>query len=70
MFDKPNEFYFRCRPPGDVRRHGSWSDAEKETFLARLQHFHDDFDVDVPPWGLFAAGIPGRVGSQCKTFYF
>lgn len=63
-----NAYYYRFNAAGETQRNGPWTKKEKELFLKRLKEF-DIYKHDTPQWGLFAKGIPGRVGYQCSSFY-
>ena len=60
-----NSYYYRYNEPNEQNKTGPWSDDEKDMFIRRLR--------EVPhinkQWGLFAKGIPGRVGYQCACLY-
>jgi len=66
VVDRDDEqFLYRNVGPGEKVERGSWSDAEKAVFLARLK----GFPVDDSNWGPFSTSIAGRAGYQCKRFY-
>jgi transposase len=56
-------------PPGMPRRSGAWTPEETALFLTRLQEVRGNADIEPNDWGIFALGIPGRVGYQCKQHY-
>ena len=61
----PNGFFYRHVLPGEVKRNGPWTEAEKIRFIQEIKKH--------PPvtghWGSFSRNIPGRVGYQCNAFY-
>ena len=69
MFDNPNKFFYRNRPPGEPQKNGGWSDDEEQQFLERLSYFQDELGISDSCWGLFAVPITGRLGYQCSNFY-
>lgn len=60
----PNSYYYRFNAPGEVQAGGVWNKEEEELFFKRI----DEVGVG-DNWGIFAMGIPGRVGYQCSNFY-
>eukprot|EP00948_MAST-09A_sp_MAST-9A-sp1_P004229 g4229.t1 len=62
---RPNSYYYRFNDPGEPQRAGGWSPEEHKRFLARRDEL-GGFDYQ---WGIFARGIPGRVGYQCSNYY-
>jgi hypothetical protein len=65
MRSNPNSYYYRHCDPHEVQKTGPWDADELELFKLRAK--------ECPPcegkWGIFAQGIPGRVGYQCRNFY-
>lgn len=61
----PNAFFYRHVMPGEERRNGPWTEAEKALFLRTLA----EHPVEGGHWGMFARHIPGRVGYQCNAFF-
>ena len=60
----PNAYYYRFNDPGEKQRNGAWTKEEISLFNSRMK------EVGVNgQWGIFAMGIPGRVGYQCSNFY-
>ncbi|KAL1923320.1 uncharacterized protein VTP21DRAFT_8300 [Calcarisporiella thermophila] len=60
----PNSYYYRFNAPGEVQRKGQWTPEEERIFFKRLAEIGANGQ-----WGIFAMGIPGRVGYQCSNFY-
>ena len=60
----PNAYFYRHNLPGEVARHGEWSQQEIDLFVAvATEHGAGN------KWGLFASHIPGRVGYACSSLY-
>jgi hypothetical protein len=60
-----NAYYYRFNAPGEQQRNGKWEEYEKLNFLKRRK----ELGGCDGQWGLFALGVPGRVGYQCSNFY-
>ena len=60
----PNAYYYRFNDIGEAQGNGSWTKAEVKKFLKRLKEVGANGQ-----WGIFAMGVPGRVGYQCSNFY-
>lgn len=63
--EKPNNFFYKNKLPGERIIKGHWSDAEKAFFVKKLR----ETDLVNIKWGLFSRDIPGRVGCQCRAFF-
>eukprot|EP00941_MAST-03F_sp_MAST-3F-sp1_P001117 g1117.t1 len=61
----PNSYYYRFNDPGETQRSGGWTEDEKKNFFNRLK----ELGGANGQWGIFAMGIPGRVGYQCSNYY-
>lgn len=61
----PNAYYYRFNDPGEQQAKGGWSPSEKKLFFERKEALGG---IDYR-WGIFAMGIPGRVGYQCSNYY-
>lgn len=68
MTCNPNSFYYRHIAPGEERRHGTWSNAERNLFITRMADFTTSGTFQ-GGWGVFGRGIPGRVGYECRNYY-
>ena len=60
----PNAYYYRFNDVGEEQGNGAWTKAEVKQFLKRLKEVGANGQ-----WGIFAMGVPGRVGYQCSNFY-
>ncbi|KNC48070.1 uncharacterized protein AMSG_04301 [Thecamonas trahens ATCC 50062] len=60
----PNAYYYRFNAPGEKQGRGKFSAEEHALFMARLAEVGA-----AGQWGIFAMGIPGRVGYQCANYY-
>ena len=60
----PNAYYYRFNDVGEAQGNGAWTKAEVKKFLKRLKEVGANGQ-----WGIFAMGVPGRVGYQCSNFY-
>ena len=60
----PNAYYYRFNDPGEQQATGSWKEEEVKRYMVRVK----EVGVD-GKWGIFAMGIPGRVGYQCSNLY-
>lgn len=67
--ERPNAYFYRHLPPGEVQRNGAWTPEEKRLFFARMREMRGNQDTFGHEWGLFSLAIPGRVGYQCSNFY-
>jgi hypothetical protein len=66
--ENPNAYYYRFVDPDEERRSGAWSPAERKHFIAQMKLETGDGHF-TGKWGLFARGIPGRVGYECRNYY-
>ncbi|OHT00899.1 hypothetical protein TRFO_32337 [Tritrichomonas foetus] len=69
MFQNPNSFFYRNRPPGDPQIFGAFTSQEEELFIQRINYFRNDLKIYDRLWGLFAVPFKGRLGYQCMNFY-
>lgn len=60
----PNAYFYRHNLPGEVAKHGEWSQKEIDLFVSIATRFGAG-----DKWGLFASHIPGRVGYACSSLY-
>jgi len=60
----PNAYFYRHNLPGEVAKHGEWSQREIDLFVSIATRFGAG-----DKWGLFASHIPGRVGYACSSLY-
>eukprot|EP01083_Nonionella_stella_P037521 102291_1 len=60
----PNSYYYRFNAPGEKQQKSKFREEEGEFFMKRLEEVGPDCG-----WGIFAMGIPGRVGYQCSNYY-
>jgi hypothetical protein len=66
IFQNPNTFLYRSRPPGEKAPNGPWSSDEIEAFHRRLLFFRH-FGVQYEYWGLFSVPLK-RCGYSCASF--
>jgi hypothetical protein len=67
--ERPNAYYYRHLPPGEVQRSGPWTISERRLFIARMNEMRRGSTTFDECWGTFSLAIPGRVGYQCSNFY-
>ena len=69
IFQNPNSFFYRNRPPGDPQIRGPFTAEEEKQFIQRINYFRNELKIYDRLWGLFAVPIKGRMGYQCMNFY-
>lgn len=65
LLTSPNTYFYRFNLSGEEQGRAGWTKEESKKFMLRLEE-------GVSPdcgWGLFAFGIPRRVGYQCSAHY-
>jgi hypothetical protein len=69
--EAPNSYLYYYRLPGEEQRHGPWDGEEHELFLQLLEAAGGWEAARMPEmqWGLFSAGLTGRVGYQCSNHF-
>ena len=69
--EAPNSYLYYYRLPGEEQRHGAWDGDEHELFLQLLEAAGGWEAARMPEmqWGLFSAGLIGRVGYQCSNHF-
>eukprot|EP01088_Endostelium_zonatum_P017154 TRINITY_DN4918_c0_g1_i1.p1 TRINITY_DN4918_c0_g1~~TRINITY_DN4918_c0_g1_i1.p1 ORF type:complete len:782 (-),score=272.51 TRINITY_DN4918_c0_g1_i1:8-2353(-) len=65
----PAGYYYRFVDPWTTQKDGKFTSDEKELFLKRIEEFEQNGWGVGKHWGLFAQGLPGRVGYQCANYY-
>jgi hypothetical protein len=67
--ERPQAYYYRHLPPGEVQKSGPWSTEEKRLFVTRMNELRGKGTTFNGCWGTFSLAIPGRVGYQCSNYY-
>ena len=69
--NSPNAYFYSYTEPGQLQKHGAWTQDEHSEFLAHIEHFGgwEKAGEARMRWGLFSRKIAGRVGYQCSNYY-
>ncbi|KAG2171780.1 hypothetical protein INT43_008160 [Umbelopsis isabellina] len=65
----PEAFYYRFVDPAQGQSNGSFTKADHDNFMKRMEVWKEKGYRVGASWGIFSMGIPHRAGYQCSAYY-